>query len=329
MSRRRPLPGGAEPAVLAVPWAVWALLRATGGERGYPLVPALTFTPYAAGSCLLPVVVAVRRRAWPTAAVAIAAAVVLATSVLGRAGSRPPAEFRRAQPDPARLRVATVSMRLGRADPRAVVGLVVDHRVDVLALQEVTPEAVTALRAAGIGDLLPHPHVLRARQGSPPAAGGALWSRLPVVQRAAVPGRFEQPTVRVSVPGTPDVEVTAVHVAPPTTSPRAVGRWTADLTALPAPGAGVLRVLSGDFNATSDHRRLRQVLAAGYLDAARVVGLGLRTTWTPLRSPQPRLTLDHVLVDPRIGVASVVVLPIPRSDHRAVVAALELPRDPG
>jgi endonuclease/exonuclease/phosphatase family metal-dependent hydrolase len=328
MSRRRPLSGAAEPAALAVPWALWALLRATGGERGYPLVPALAFTPYAAATSLLPVAVAVRRRAWPAAAVATAAAGVLGTAVLRGAGTRPPAGLGRADPATAGLRVATVSMRLGRADPRAVVGLVADHRVDVLALQEVTPEAATALRAAGIGDLLPHPHVLRARDGSPPAAGGAVWSRLPVVQRSAVPGCFEQPTVRVSLPGSPDVEVTAVHAAPPSTSPRAVSRWTADLAALPDPGPGVLRVLAGDFNATLDHRRLRQVLAGGYLDAGRAVGLGLRATWTPQRSPQPRLTLDHVLVDPRIGVVSVVVVPIAGSDHRAVVAQLELPRVP-
>lgn len=303
-----------------VPWAVWALLRATGTERGYPLVPALAFTPYAAATAVLPVVLALRARAWGAAAVAAASGVVLGGAVLGRAGRRTAA-----LPGGRRLRVATVSLRLGRADPRAVVALVTAQRVDVLALQEVTPESVAGLRAAGLDAALPHSHVVAARPGSPPAAGGALWSRWPLLDRGTVPGTFEQPVARVAAPGGPGVEVTAVHTMPPSTSPRSVRQWSADLAELPAPGPGVLRVLAGDFNATLDHAALRRLVATGYADAAPAVGRGLRATWTPLRSPQPRLTLDHVLVDPAVGVASVGLAPVPGSDHRALVTELVLP----
>jgi endonuclease/exonuclease/phosphatase (EEP) superfamily protein YafD len=325
MSPRQAVRGRWGAAALTAPWAIWALLRATGTERGFPLVPALAFTPYAAATSVVPLVVAVRSRAWGVSAVAAAAAATLGGAVLGRAGRRP-ADW---EPGTRRLRVATVSMRLGEADPRAVVDLVTDHRVDVLVLQEVTPAAAMALRAAGIGDRLPHSHVIAARDGSPPAAGGALWSRLPVLARFAVAGRFEQPTARLAVPGAPDVEVTAIHTTPPATSPRAVARWAADLAELPGPEPGVLRVLAGDFNATLDHAALRRVLALGYRDAARMVGLALRATWTPLRSPHPRLTVDHVLVDPQVGVASVTVVPVAGSDHRAVVAELVLPQRAG
>jgi endonuclease/exonuclease/phosphatase family metal-dependent hydrolase len=312
-------------AVVTTPWAVWALLRATGAERGYPLVPALAFTPYAAVTSVVPLAVAVHARSRGAAAVAATAGAVLGGAVLRRAGRRPTPWEQGTR----RLRVATVSMRLGQADPRAVVALVAAHRVDVLALQEVTPESAMALRAAGIGDPLPHGHVIGARDGSPSAAGGALWSRWPLLERFAVPGRFEQPAARIAVPGAPDVEVTAVHTMPPSTSPRSVRQWTADLADLPAPDPGVLRVLAGDFNATLDHAALRRVVATGYLNAALVVGQGLRATWSPLRSPQPRLTLDHVLVDPRVAVASMTLVPIPRSDHRALVAELVLPHRMG
>jgi endonuclease/exonuclease/phosphatase family metal-dependent hydrolase len=312
-------------AAVVTPWAVWAVLRATGAERGFPLVPALAFTPYAAATSVVPLAVAVRARSRGTAAVAVAAAVALGGAVLGRAGRRPaPGE-----PGTRRLRVATVSLRLGRADPHAVVRLVADHRVDVLAVQELTPESGMALHAAGIGDLLPHSHVIAARDGSPAAAGGALWSRWPLLARFAVPGRFEQPAARIGVPGAPDVEVTAVHTTPPATSPQSVRQWTADLADLPAPGPGVLRVLAGDFNATLDHAALRRVVRTGYRDAALAVGRALTATWTPLRSPQPRLTLDHVLVDPQVGVASLTLVPIPGSDHRAIVAELVLPHRSG
>jgi endonuclease/exonuclease/phosphatase (EEP) superfamily protein YafD len=301
------------------------VLRTTGTERGFPLVPALAFTPYAAATSVLPLVVAVRVRARGATAVAAAASALLGGAVLGRARRRATAW----EPGTRHLRVATVSLRLGEADPHAVVALVAAQRVDVLALQEVTPAAELALRAAGIGDELPHSHVIAARNGSPPAAGGALWSRWPMLGRQATPGRFEQPMARIAVPGAPDVEVTAVHTTPPKTAPRAVREWTADLAELPAPGPGVLRVLAGDFNATLDHAALRRVVDGGYLDAAQAVGRALASTWTPLGFPHPRLTLDHVLVDPRVGVASVTLLPVVLSDHRALVADLVLPHRGG
>ncbi|MCW2536418.1 MAG: Metal-dependent hydrolase, partial [Modestobacter sp.] len=70
MSPRQIVRGRRGAAVLTAPWAVWALLRATGTERGFPLVPALAFTPYAAATSIVPLAVAVRARAWGTAAVA-------------------------------------------------------------------------------------------------------------------------------------------------------------------------------------------------------------------------------------------------------------------
>jgi len=157
------------------------------------------------------------------------------------------------------------------------------------------------------------------------SASGAVWTRLTVTDRGAEPGTFEQPTVRLAVDGAPDVALTAVHSAPPATSPSAVRAWTEDLAALPDPDPGVLRVLAGDFNATLDHADLRAVIDRGYVDAARAVGGALAWTWRPLRLRFPRLVLDHVLVDPRISVAAVQLAPVAGSDHRAVVADLVLP----
>jgi endonuclease/exonuclease/phosphatase (EEP) superfamily protein YafD len=39
--------------------------------------------------------------------------------------------------------------------------------------------------------------------------------------------------------------------------------------------------------------------------------------------------LDHVLVDPRVGVVSVTLVPVAGSDHRAIVTELVLPPRPG
>jgi endonuclease/exonuclease/phosphatase (EEP) superfamily protein YafD len=303
-----------------LPWAAWALLRATGTERGFPLVPAISFTPYAALTAVLPLGLALRARARSAAVLAGAAGIALALPVLAR--SRPDT------PSPAaggpRVRVATVSLRRGHVPAAGVVGLVSACDVDVLAVAELTPRAEAALRAAGLDRLLPEEHVLPARPGAVPSASGALWSRLPITGRGAVPGEFEQPSAVLDVGGSP-LEVVAVHSAPPATSPRAVRSWAADLAALPSPSAALPRVLAGDFNATADHAAFRAVLAAGWTDAARAAGQGLAWTWRPLRLKLPRLTLDHVLVDARVAVSAVRFVRVPGSDHRSVVADLLLP----
>lgn len=305
-----------------VPWVVWAALRSTGSERGFPLVPALTFTPYAAASSVVPLGISVRLRSLAGGLLSLGAGVALAGAVLGRAG-RDGASL----PDGGtRLRLASVSLRLGLVPPGPVLTLLREHDVDVLVVQELTPHAERRLRSAGIDRLLPYSQVSHARPGAAPAAGGAVWSRWPMRPAGAVPGGFEQPTVRL--PGTgdgPEMEVTAVHLWPPSSSSASVRRWAADLAALPAPEPGVLRILAGDFNASLDHAALRRVVRLGYVDAARAVGRALTWTWAPLTFRFPRLVIDHVLVDPRVRVASVDVRPVPGSDHRALVAELVLP----
>jgi endonuclease/exonuclease/phosphatase family metal-dependent hydrolase len=250
------------------------------------------------------------------------AGVALAAAVL--TDRRRPRET--AVPAGPRLRVATVSLRLGLVPAGSVLELIRDNEVDVLSVQELTPEAEERLRAAGLEELLPHAVVIPAPAGAVPSASGAVWSRLPLRAAGAVPGEFEQPTVRIDAGGGSDVELTAVHLTPPSTSAELVRGWIADLAALPAPEEAVLRVLAGDFNASLDHAAFRRVLARGYRDAAREAGQAMVWTWAPLRPRFPRLAIDHVLVDPRIGVASVDVVAVDGSDHRAGVAELVLPR---
>ena len=305
----------------AVPWAVWAALRATGGERGFPLVPALAFTPYAAATSVLPLAAAVAVRSRVGALLAAAAGAVLAGAVRGNRGTPAPAP----PPGGQRLRIATVSLRKGLVPAGPVVELVRRHDVDLLAVQELTPEAEAHLRAAGLDRLLPHAHVLPARPGAVPSASGAVWSRRPPAARASVPGEFEQPSVQVTAGAGPAVELVSVHSAPPATGPSSVRAWATDLAGLPAPVPEVLRVLAGDFNATPDHAAWRELLRRGYVDAARATGRGSDWTWRPLRVRVPRMALDHVLVDPRIAVAACWFVPVHGSDHRSVVAELVLP----
>src|SRR5690242_10593250 len=143
--------------VTAALWAVvaflaaWCLVRVFGLERGTPFVQLVAATPYAAGGALavLPLMAAMRR--WPALAATTLTATVLLACVLPRGfadGGEPTA-------GPA-LRVMTVNMLKGTADAAAIVELVRAHRVDLLALQELTPEAENRLDAAGLAELLPN-----------------------------------------------------------------------------------------------------------------------------------------------------------------------------
>jgi hypothetical protein len=55
---------------IAAPWVVWALVRTLGLELPYPFVALLAFTPYAALSSPLPVIVGLLLRRKAVAALA-------------------------------------------------------------------------------------------------------------------------------------------------------------------------------------------------------------------------------------------------------------------
>jgi endonuclease/exonuclease/phosphatase family metal-dependent hydrolase len=308
--------------LLLTPGLLWAILRLSGWDRGL-LVQLLSFTTYAAAWSWLPFLVALTRRQWLAASVALVAAAMLTVVVLPRV---------RPGPSPAtgvRLQVMTSNLRIGGADPAAVVALVRDHDIDVLAVQEFTPDAEAGLKAAGIDQLLPYSE-LAAEPGSP---GSGLYSRFPITGGGAQRngGGFDQAYGIIQPPGATPLLVESAHPAAPY-SVDALRNWRADLAAEPAADPqGTPRILLGDFNSTLDHAELRALVARGYRDAASTVGKGLVPTWGlyyPHDRRLPPITIDHVLVDERIGVRDVQVHRVPQTDHRAVLAWLTVPARP-
>ncbi|GAA3761439.1 endonuclease/exonuclease/phosphatase family protein [Salinactinospora qingdaonensis] len=305
-------------AVVVLPWAVWAVIRWFGLETGYPLVPALAFTPYVAATAIVPVAVALLLRRWGAAAVAVAVAASLVVAVLPRAVAAP-------QPDPAptgpQLRVMTINLYFGEADPGTVVELVRQTHIDVLSVQELTPEAVADLDQAGLGETLGYA-LLEERSG---AAGGGIYSRYPLTSvGGSTAQHFAMPRAALRVPGAAPLEVVSAHPVPPT-GPVTVDEWEESLAALPeATPEATARILAGDFNATLDHGHLRDLIASGYVDAAGAAGRGWSPTW-PQDGGLPGVTIDHILVDSRVKVDETRVYPLPGTDHRAVHAELTLP----
>jgi endonuclease/exonuclease/phosphatase (EEP) superfamily protein YafD len=305
--------------VLVVPCAVWALVRLFGLERGWPWVQLMSFTPYVATATAVVAAAALLIRRWTAGAVAVVAAVSLCAVVVPRAIP----DGRSTANGPV-LRVLTVNLMGGSAHEAAVLDLVRRLSVDVLALQEFTPDGESGLRAAGVADALPH----AVSYPRPGVGGSALLSRYPVRNGSArgLRGGAVQARATVDVPGAAPVEVESVHPAAPWGAP-GMANWERDLRDQPpATVDGLVRVLLGDFNATLDHASLRRLVATGYRDAASAAGSGLRPTWPSLgRKLTPPVTLDRVLADRRVGVRAARPYRVTGTDHRAVYAELVLP----
>jgi endonuclease/exonuclease/phosphatase (EEP) superfamily protein YafD len=229
----------------------------------------------------------------------------------------------------AAVRVLTANLGLGQADPRAVVALARDS-ADVLAIQEMTPEAAAGLSAAGLDAMFPHriidPHEL--------AGGIGIWSRYPIVESGPIGGfSLSMLRARVQVPGVvTDPTVVAVHLAAPWVQP--IDYWRQDISRFPdtlrelarAAGAGAV-IVAGDFNSTADMLPFRRLLGEGYRDAAEQAGAGMTRTYPSRRWRPPMIGIDHVLVYNSVAMSARTVV-LPGSDHRGLVATVEVPLDP-
>ncbi len=311
--------------------AAVVLARLLGGGPLPPLPQLAVFLPYAALPAAAAVLGALALRAWRTALLGVLLLAVPVALLVPR--FTPDAELvARGGPSAGdRLRVMTANVLAGSADPKTFVAMVRQEAPDLLALEELTPEAVRRLDAAGLAQAFPH-RVLRPEPG---VRGMGLYSRLPVRTSGllAEPSTFPMPWAVVRLPAGP-VRVQAVHTYPP--MPLAEGMWSDDLGALArqARATSGRQVMLGDFNATLDHGPFRELLGAGLADVHDILGHGIVRTWP---SGLPFAHLDHVLIGANldggdtkdahrggITAANVHQRSIPGSDHLAVVADLRV-----
>ena len=172
--------------------------RLLGGRPPAPLPQLAAMVPAAAGVGLAGLILALVTRRPPL--IAICAAVFLALALLAAPS---PGDLRHSRSSdqalapgghPDQLVVMTINAYIGRADPGAIVDLVRDQRVDLLAVQELTPDLRQRLHDAGLDQLLPACDAL-AGDG---ASGTGVWSRYPITVLEPVPGMlFAAPRVSV------------------------------------------------------------------------------------------------------------------------------------
>ncbi|MGW4424105.1 endonuclease/exonuclease/phosphatase family protein [Streptosporangium sp. NPDC004631] len=297
------------------PFAAWAVARVAGLERGSLTTQLMTATPYAAAGSLVPVLLAAVTRNRAATVVALVTTAAFGIAVLPRAvGSTQTVSG-------TPLRVLTLNMLFGHAEPEAVMDLVRRLKPDVLSTQELTPGMVEELDGAGLKDVMPH----RVLQEEWSAGGSGLYSRYPLtpLENLFRPIGHNMPAALITVPGAGNVEFVDVHPFPPLGSQ--VHDWTAALDSFPPASADRIRILAGDFNASLDHAAMRRFLSRGYADSADRAGQGLIPTWPANKRVPPLITIDHVVVDRRVNVNAVSVHTVPGTDHRAVFADLRLP----
>ena len=295
---------------VAAPWLAWAVVRTAGVAVGPPLSAVIAFTPYAALTSVVPVVFALLLGRRLVALAAAAAAVSLIVAVAPRAFG----ESEAVRDEEPRLTIMSVNLHVARADPRGVLRLVRERNVDVLAVQESDPLWIARLDAAGARKVFTDWSIRPEDE--------ALFSRRPMKET----GARNLAEGDVALGGT-TVRITVIHPRPPLSGDW-VSSWRQELEAIPDAAdvpPGTSRVLAGDFNATLDHRELRNVLDRGYRDAASAVGAGLKPTWPADRRLPPMIAIDHVLTSGGIRVLSFGVFDAGDSDHRGIVAELAAP----
>ena len=289
------------------------------------LVMATAFVPlavlgYAVAACLWWLVRSLGpggRRPVSTAAAVVSAlglafhAVVLAPAYVGGHAT--------GRPD---LTVLSTNLRLGQGDTAEVTRIAERADADVVVLEELTPAAYGEL-----GDLrreLPY----SAGTADLGARGTMVLSRYPLSQPFQTP--IIQGTWWMWVDAPKPFWLVAVHTAQPAIS---LKLWRVDHQYLSWAAGGLRKrgpvVMAGDFNATLDHGPMRDLLGAGYSDAARQANSGWQPTWPSDPDAEHGLpwglgvmAIDHVLVTRQFSAISTRTYRVDGSDHRALLARL-------
>lgn len=301
----------------------YAAVRLLGLESGFLLVTTVAFVPYFVIAALVGAGIQAAVRHWLaagiTAAMAVALAIVLVPRVV--ADDQPAASG-------AELTVMSVNLYVGNANFDYIMELIEEHQPDLLSIQELTPGSPDAFTERGLDEIMPYSIL----EPDDLAVGTGLYSRFPL-ERIDTVGRdaiFYQIAAEVDLPEGTDIRFMAAHPAAPSSAER-IPLWEEDFEQLPRPDGGLPWVLAGDFNATLDHENMRDLLDAGYTDAAEATGEGLDATWQPTEGyldgliKIPAVALDRVIAQEGIEVLDWQVLEKAGSDHAPVVARLRLP----
>ena len=222
-------------------------------------------------------------------------------------------------PEPAegaeRITVMNANLYEGRAEADEVVDAVRDNDVDILVLEEITPDLLAEMDAAGLAELLPE------RVGEPDymVAGTMILANRPLTDHVRLRTTFQGWEAKYGT-----ATVLGVHPVAPVDP----AGWRADHAAiLEQAEADDADLIVGDMNATPDHDVMRHLDDAGFRDAGEVANEGWQPTWPanhvgilPLLPPLVRI--DHVLIGASMASLGTHTVDIDGTDHLALVATV-------
>ncbi|MGI9158053.1 MAG: endonuclease/exonuclease/phosphatase family protein [Marmoricola sp.] len=329
----RVLLGGFAGLVLLVSVLLSVLRNVDTGVR--PLAMATTFASYALVGYVLALVLLLLlvRRAGRARPPVLAGAVLAVAGVLVQGWWTAPLFVGNGGGTRVDLTVMTANLQFGEGDANTIVRTAVDQKVDVLVLEEVTFPEYAGLQRAGLTELLPN----RVGEPEKSAAGTMVFSRYRLTDAGQVAVSNGGTAVTVGAPK--PFRIIAVHPSQPVKAP---GTWRSDLGEVRRAAAESVQagptLVAGDFNATRDHVRFRDILAVGLSDADAEANSGWQPTWPESlpRSPnatgrprdlggllRPLIAIDHVLSSHQFSAVRTSTVPISGSDHRALVVQLE------
>ena len=304
-------------ALLAVPALTLTVARAFDSDNG-TMIRIEAFTPLAMPVYLVLAV----WLAWGAVMVKDRrplAAAVLAVLLLGLHAWWFAPQVVGANPAPKdgaeRITVMNANLYEGRAHAQDVVDAVRDNHVDILVLEEITPDLLQEMDGLGLSELLPD------RVGEPDymVAGTMILANRPLTDHVRLRTTFQGWEAKFGT-----ITVLGVHPVAPVDP----AGWRADHAAiLKQAEADHADLIVGDLNATPDHDVLRRLDDAGYRDAGELSNEGWQPTWpanhvgiVPLLPPLIRI--DHVLVGETMASLGTHTIDIGGTDHLALVATV-------
>lgn len=242
-----------------------------------------------------------------------------------------------------RLRVMTYNIQHGvgmdrRLDLERIAAAIAESGAELVALQEVDrhfgQRSGFADQAGWLAERLSMDHAYGCSLDLAPGGadrprrqyGNALLSRYPIdepsttlLPRSELAGNPEDRcllTGRIQLAGTPiRIHNTHLHQSTPQGRLTQARRVRELIGTAPEPV-----ILCGDFNAAPDTEEVREI-GRGLIDAWSRAGRGRGHTFN---ARAPRIRIDYVLTSPELVATAATVLDTPASDHRPVLAELEL-----
>lgn len=221
------------------------------------------------------------------------------------------------------IRLATANLFQSNLDPVGAAADAVREDPDIILFQELTPELWAQLELDPV--LADYPYRQINTRGNPD--GGGIVSRVPILDGGVHKlGTNPITWITIDLDGTA-VQLINVHLSAPlqdsliergSIQHRELKIW---LSTINGPV-----IVAGDFNATVQHDRLKNLMAGGLYDAHQQAGRWLGATWgLEELGPLPAmLRIDHVLYRSDISAVHAWTRPMTGSDHKILVADLLL-----